>query len=1105
MRCSRCDQENANDARFCSRCGYPVAAVPCAACGRANAPHSQFCSGCGRALNVMSPADLSRTSPRSYTPAHLAARILTTRTALEGEHKIVTVLFCDIVRSTALAERLEAEGMHGILNRFFELALRDVHRFEGTINQFLGDGFMALFGAPLAHEDHARRAALAALAIERTVRQQFEQLRESGNPLEIRMGLNTGSVVVGSIGDNLRMDYTAIGDTTNVAARLQQEAEPGTILVGEATARLLTGYMRLEPVGSMRVKGKSDPVIAHKLCGLGPRRSPIEGFESRRLSTFAGRDRQLADLHQLLGQMQAGRGQAVAIIAEAGMGKSRLLYEFRHSLGAKQTTYLEGRCLSFGKTVPYLPIVDILRANSGIAEVDAPEIVAEKIANSVREVGMDPATATPYLLHLFGVKSGTEALDTLTAEAIKARTFDTIRQMTLWGSRNRPLVLAVEDLHWMDTTSEECLGQLVEAVGAARIMLVCTYRPDYQPRWINRSYATQITLPPLSSAASLDIVRSFFDAERLSEDIARVILERAEGNPFFLEQLAQAMREPGGKTPTMSVPSTIQGVLMARIDRLPDETRRVLQTAAVLGREFPLRLLHSVWDGPSVPEPHLLDLKRQEFVYERADTDEPVYVFRHALTHDVAYDSLLESRREALHASAGRALEALFAPRLDEAVVSLAHHYSKAGDAPKAVEYLVRSADKAAQAYANAEAVKALQEALVFVERLPAVKRDRLTLGIIIRLARSLYFLGRNAESCELLLAHGERVERLADPALTGAYYFWLGHAYTYLGKQDEARDAARRAIDAAARANDPSIAGKAYYVLARTGIWTGRSRQGVDDGLRAIALLDQTTERLWLGQSHWVVAGNFFLVGEFDRALAEVERCDAVGDAIGDRRLRSYASWTAGLIYSSAGEWQKAIEACQRATELSPDLVSTAAAAGFSGVAYVEKGEPVQALPPLRRGIEMMTQFKFRQLLGWFQSFLADAYRMTGDLKTARQVAMEAKAVCSSASFQYGTGLAHRALGRIALAEECLTEAESEFSTALQDFTDTYARFEIGRTHLDLSTLRHVQANDEAASQHLLNAYNLFADLRASRYVSLSRDLARKLPVTLPTDRKDV
>lgn len=539
------------------------------------------------------PATDQERDPLSYTPKHLVEKILTSRSALEGERKQVTVLFCDLANSTPIAERIGPEAMHTLLNRFFEVALQEVHRYEGTINQFLGDGFMALFGAPLAHEDHARRAVLAALALQRTL-QEAHLGEPYGVECAFRMGLNSGLVVVGSIGDNLRMDYSAIGDTTNLASRLQQQAEPGTLLVSESTTRLVQGAVRLEALPPVEVKGKTEPVPIFKVVGTLPRRSPIASRSERTLSPFVGRERELTTLEALFTQVEAGHGQVVGIVAEAGGGKSRLLYEFRQRMAEKRVTYLEGRCLSYGSTMPYHPLIDVLRHNCGISETESPDTMIEKVRFALQEVGMDPEDSAPYLLQLLGVQHGTERLAPLTPEAIRTRTFDTLKQMSLKGGQQRPLIVEIEDVHWIDHTSQDYLASFVESLPEALVLLLTTYRPGYRPLWLEKSYATQVALPNLTPQHAVTVVHATSQQQALPAPLEQVIIEKAQGNPFFLEELTHAVIEHEDTVASIDVPDTIQGVLSARIDRLSEAAKRLLQTAAVLGREFAPALLKEI-------------------------------------------------------------------------------------------------------------------------------------------------------------------------------------------------------------------------------------------------------------------------------------------------------------------------------------------------------------------------------------------------------------------------------------------------------------------------------------------------------------------------------
>ena len=486
--------------------------------------------------------------------------------------------------------------MHTLLNRFFELALHEVHRYEGTINQFLGDGFMALFSAPIAHEDHARRAVVAAVALQRTL-QEAHLGAPYGVECAFRMGLNSGLVVVGSIGDNLRMDYSAIGDTTNLASRLQQLAEPGTMLVSESTTRLAQGFIRLEALAPVEVKGKTEPVPIYKVIGTLPRRSPIASRSERTLSPFVGREHELATLEALFAQVALGQGQVVGIVAEAGGGKSRLLYEFRQRLHDKLVTYLEGRCLSYGSTIPYHPLIDVLRHTCGISETESPEAMIEKVHVALQEIGMDAEESAPYLLPLLGVKAGTESIAIFTPEAIRTRTFETLKQMSLNGSQQRPLIFEIEDLHWVDQTSEAYLASLVDSLPGASILLLTTYRPGYRPLWIDKSYATQVSLPNLSPQYAVTVIHATRQQQAWPEHLEHVIIDKAQGNPFFLEELTRAVVEQRDLHAEVTVPDTIHGVLSARIDRLPGAHKQLLQTAAVLGREFSPRLLAMLWEG----------------------------------------------------------------------------------------------------------------------------------------------------------------------------------------------------------------------------------------------------------------------------------------------------------------------------------------------------------------------------------------------------------------------------------------------------------------------------------------------------------------------------
>jgi class 3 adenylate cyclase/tetratricopeptide (TPR) repeat protein len=969
MRCPRCRQENPAQAKFCLECGLRLAPA-CLACGAALPETAKYCLECGRPVGATAaaspgqpgPAEPEARTPAAYTPRHLAERILTSRGALEGERKSVTVLFCDVVGSTGLAERLGAERMHVVVNAFFETALAEVHRYEGTVNQFLGDGFMALFGAPLAHEDHARRAALAALGVASALRDRPVVIAGTQVPLTVRMGVHTGFVVVGAIGDNLRMDYTAIGDTTNLAARLQQLAEPGAILASEATWRLVEGYVRGERIGPVQVKGRSEPVVVVRLLGVGPRLSPLDGLTSQRLSHFVGRDREIETLLDLFRAVERGHGQAVGIVGEPGVGKSRLIFEFRRRLASHRVTYLQGRCLSYGGAIPYVPVADIVRATCGLVDGETAEAMADKVRGGLQAAGLDPAERMPYVLRLLGGRDSGGALDALGPEVIKARTFETLRQMCLRASGNGPIVLEIEDLHWVDRTSEEYFAYLAEGVAGAPVLLLATYRPGYRPPWSDRSFATQLSLSRLQADDSLAIVRSLLPDADSRAPLARTILDKAEGNPFFLEELTRAVSDQG-LVSDLPVPDTVHGVLTARIDRLEEEDKRILQTASVLGREFTPTLLAAIWHGAGPLEPHLRQLTRLEFLVERPASDEVVYAFKHALTQDVAEATLLPSRRRELHRRAGEALEHLHPERLVELAPRLAHHYREAEAWETAAKHAQRAAEAARGVFASREALVRYDQAIDAGQRaaLPAATRLILhegrgdvhaVLGDFER-ARADYeaALGAADEAHEPLgrarvlgtlaaLWGGhkdyERGLSLSREAVAVAEHagqapaarraaaearLRVGLMELNLGRMTASRGELSRALTLFGEAGDVGGEGRALDALAMAFMVSGDLDAAIQHGRDALPRLtesgDRQTEASCLANQAWA------LLYRGRRASGEpsMTRALEVARGIGARAQEAYVHAAAGELLEPYGEWGRAFAESETGLAIAREL----------------------------------------------------------------------------------------------------------------------------------------------------------------------------------------
>src|SRR5215468_1568934 len=736
MRCLNCQFDNPPAMKFCGQCGTQLAQM-CPRCGAENQPTFKFCGQCGMALSVPqrpgadTAGNLEQSSQRhetqrhSYTPAHLAEKILRSRSALEGERRQVTVLFADMTGFTPLAEQLDPEEVHQIIDRCFEFITTEVHRFEGTINQYTGDGVMALFGAPVAHEDSPRRAVHAALGIQRALRAYAEELQEQrGLALQIRMGLNTGLVVVGKIGDDLRMDYTAVGDTTNLAARMQQMARPGSVLVSEATYRAIGGFFETLDLGEMPVKGHT-PVRAFEVLRPRGRRMRFDVAVERGLTPLVGRERKLGLLLDGFSEVKAGRGQVVFITGEAGIGKSRLLLECRRALTAagEVVTWLEGRCISFGESIPFLPIIDQLRENFGIQEFDGePEIIA-KIEHGMRRMEEIEAHI-PTIRYLLSVDPDDPAFAAMKAVARHQKIFEAVRTLTLRGARLHSLVLVVEDLHWIDTSSEELLSSLMDAVAAVPLLLILTYRVEYTPPFGSRSFYTTLTLHSLSEAETTAMASRVLGTAQFPQELRTTLVAKAEGVPLFIEEVTKTLLDLGvlerandsyrlvKSLAEVSVPDTIQGIIMARLDRLGEDGKRTVQLASVIGRQFLHRLLERIAGLTGQLEGLLRELKSLEIVYEQGLLPEPAYIFKHAVIQDVAYNSLLKERRRELHRAVGVAIEELYPDRLADHYQELAHHFVNGEEWGKAFEFLIRSGDRAKDAFANQTALDFYAKAL---------------------------------------------------------------------------------------------------------------------------------------------------------------------------------------------------------------------------------------------------------------------------------------------------------------------------------------------------------------------------------------------------------
>src|SRR6516165_6127713 len=774
MQCPRCQTENREGRHFCAKCAAPLT-VACPSCGFSNEPSEDFCGGCGAPLTVTGrPAQPRFASPKTYIPKHLAEKILTSRSALEGERKQVTVLFADLRGSLELLADRDPEEARNVLDPVLESMMDAVHRYEGTVNQILGDGIMALFGAPVAHEDHAVRACYAAIDLQQTMRRLTEELRRShGLTVQVRVGLNSGEVVVRAISSDLHLDYTAVGQTTHLAARMEQLASPGTTLLTADTLRLVEGYVEVRPLGAMPVKGLPAPVETYELVGTGPRRSRLAAAAARGLTRFVGRDMELEQLREALGGAASGRGQVVAVVGEPGVGKSRLVWEVTHSHRTHGWLVLQTGGVSYGMATPYLPVVDLLKGYLQVGDRDEPRTVREKVTGKLLALDRSLKPELPALLALLDVPVEDRRWEVLDPPQRRLRTLEAVTRLFVRESQVQPLVVVCEDLHLIDAETQAALDRLVESLPAARILLLVNYRPEYRHDWGGKTYYRQLRLDPLASERAEELLEILLGPGAGLAALKRLLIARTEGNPFFLEESVRSLVDDGvlagergayrlaAAVQQVRVPATVRAMLAARIDRLPAEDKDLLQIASVVGTDVPVAVLTAVAAVLDEGLPHrLARLQAAEFLYETSVSPDAAYTFKHALTHEVAYGSLLQKRRRALHARTVEAIEGLYPERLAEHVERLAHHALQGEAWEKAVVFLHQAGTKAAERSAYREATAYFEQALDALRHLPQEPEwQERAIDLHLDASHDLLMLGEQTKSVD----HARQAEALAE------------------------------------------------------------------------------------------------------------------------------------------------------------------------------------------------------------------------------------------------------------------------------------------------------------------------------------------------------
>jgi class 3 adenylate cyclase/tetratricopeptide (TPR) repeat protein len=1105
MKCPRCQQENPAGQKFCGDCGARLT-DSCLACGAANPPGQKFCGECGAALSPGRARQLA--TPDAYTPKHLAERIIHSKAALAGERKQVTVLFADLKGSMELLADRGPEEARKLLDPVLERMIEAVHRYEGTVNQVMGDGIMALFGAPLAHEDHAIRACYAALRMQESIAQYAEEVfRSHGVPIQIRVGINSGDVLVRAIDSDLHMDYTAVGQTTHLASRMEQMATPGTILLAPATLQLAEGYVQVTARGPVAVKGLPGPIEIFVLTGASAQRSRLHVAAARGLTRFIGRDAEIEQIRRALDLARAGRGQLVAIVGEPGVGKSRLVYEFTHSHRTQDWLVLEAGSVSYGKATSYLPVIDLLKAYFKVHERETHRESREKVTGKLLTLDRALEPTLPALLALLDVQVEDASWQALDPAQRRQRTLNAVKNLLLRESQNQPLLVVFEDLHWIDAETQALLDSLVESLPPARLLLLVNYRPEYQHGWGRKTYYSQLRLDALPPESAGALLSALLGDDPTLEPLKQLLVRR--GNPFFVEESIRTLVETRALAgergayrlsrpiQAIEVPATVQVILAARIDRLSADDKELLQTASVIGKDVPFVLLRAVAELPEdTVRRGLADLQTAEFLYETQLFPDPEYTFKHALTHEVAYGTLPQERRKALHARIVETIERSYPDLLSEHVERLAHHAVRAEMWERAARYLRQAAGKAVTRSADREAIALFEQALAALHELPE-SPETLSEALDIRLALGPCLAGihgpGSSEFEASYVAARELCRRLDDRTRVFPTLWGLCHVSFNRGLYREARSLGQELLSVARERGDSVLLLESHHSL-----WTVLYGSG---DLESAELHVQEGLSQYDPQRHHAYASvygghdpgacclNFaaltaWMRGYPDRAIRYSQEALRLCARLGHPRSTSIALYYAAWVHYQRGETASTVEKARAGHQIG-----------------VEQGLTVGRSILLARlaGREMMEDSELDRLHQslrsswwlWLSTFttclLAEACARAG--RPDKGLTLLSEVPEHSLEMVYSSEI-YRCRGELLLSrgDAHAPEAEHCFRTAVEVASRGERRSLELRAVTSLSRLLQMKGKREEARQMLAEIYSWFtegfdtADLRDAR-----------------------
>jgi class 3 adenylate cyclase/predicted ATPase len=1030
----------------------------------------------------------------------------------DGERKTVTALFADIKGSMELMEGLDPEEARAIVDPALKLMIDAVHRYAGHIVQSTGDGIFALFGAPVAHEDHPQRALYAALRMQDDIGRYGDGMRAKGQaPLRVRVGVNTGEVVVRTLQTGIgQTEYTPIGHSTSLAARLETLATPGSTVISGHTRGFVEGFFQLKGLGPTIIKGVSGPVELFEVTGLGPLRTRLQAAARRGLTKFVGREAELRQMRQALDSAKAGHGQIVAVMGEAGVGKSRLFFEFK-AIAQAGCLVLEAYSVSHGRASAYLPVSELLREYFEISSADDERKRRELILGKLLALDRALEDAPPYLYSLMGVAEANHSLAQMDPQIRRRRTHEAIKRILLRESLNQPLIIIFEDLHWIDGETQALLDHLVEAIAHARVLLLVNYRPEYRHEWGSRTHYSQLRLDPLGRESAVEMLSTLLGDEPELEPLKRLIADKTEGNPFFIEEIVQALFEQGAlarngkielKRPlsVIKVPPTVQAVLASRIDRLPPTEKELLQTLAVVGREFTLPLVRRVAPGSDIELENLLgDLQSGEFIYEQPAFPDPEFSFKHALTQEVAYNSVLMQRRRLLHERVGAAIEEIYAGRLDDHLSELARHYERSGSTRKALEYLGRAGQQAMARSGHSEAAELFMSALELLTTLPETpERIRQELALQLGLGPALNCIkGLTAPEVDAAYTRArELCRQLGETPQLAPVLFGLWLLSVSRAQVQTAREQAHQLLSIAQNQPDADVLLMAHCAMEQTLFFLGEFVPAQTHFERASLLYDPTRNRLlaalYTGVDMGVIslgyaAGTQWLLGYPDQAVDRDEQARARAEELSHPYSLGIALYFSSILHMFRREGEAALKFADENVRLTTDhgfQQLLASAICSRGGALVERGQAEEGITQLREGHAALDALGAgagqTMRLGW----QAAGYGGLGRVEEGLAAVAEALATSERTGECFFEAELFRLRGdllleRDAQAAQSKVESEAElcFRQALEIARRQQAKSWELRAATSLSRLLARQHRHDEARALLLEIYNWFTE----------------------------